>query len=129
MAHHQSDFEDLHDTLSEFDGDIASEMDGLGELGSVRSVWSGELEDLPVDAWGSEDLLLSDDMFGDGLEFEREMLCEAMESSGGGNVVDGHQGVMARDGSSPTPASIASEFEEIGAEGFNVECLMPEPWS
>jgi hypothetical protein len=125
----ESDFEDLHDTLSEFDGDMASEMDGLGELGSVRSVWSGELEDLPVDAWGSEDLLLSDDMFGDGLEFEREMLCEVMESSGGGNVVDGHQGVMARDGSSPTPASIASEFEEIGAEGFNVECLMPEPWS
>lgn len=131
----ESDFEDLQNILSDFDGDIASEMSDLGELGnlgSMRSVWSGQLENLPVDAWDSEGLLLGDsesDLFGDGLELEMGMLYQVMESSGGGNVVDGHQRVMSRDGSSPTPASIASEFEEIGAEGFDVECLMPELWS
>jgi hypothetical protein len=124
----ESDFEDIHDTLSEFDGNIASEMDDLDEIGSMRSLWSGELEDLPVDAWNSEDLLLSDDMFGDGLELEREMLCEVAEFSGGGDVLDRHRRVLSQDDSGSTPASIASEFEEIGAEGFNVECLMLEPW-
>jgi hypothetical protein len=131
----ESNFEDLHDTLSEFDGDITSEMGdlgNLGNLGSMRSVWSGQLENLPVDAWDSEGPLLSDsesDLFGDSLELEMGMLCEVMESSGSRNFIDGHQRVMSRDGSSPTPAAIASEFEEIGAEGFDVECLMPELWS
>jgi hypothetical protein len=127
----ESDFKDLHDTLGEFDGDIASGMDDLGVLGSMRSAWSGELEDLPVDAWDSEDLLLSDsefDMFGDGLELEEGMLCEVVEFGGGDNVVDGHRRAMSRDGSDCTPASNTSEFEEIGTVRFDVECLLPDPW-
>ena len=128
----ESDFKDLHDTLSEFDGDIASEMDSLDELGSMRSLWSGRLEDLPVDSWESENPLLSDsesDMLGDGLELESGILCEVMKFRGGINIVNGHQGVMSRDGSSSTPTSMTSEFEEIGTEGFDAECLTPDPWS
>jgi hypothetical protein len=127
----ESDFEDLHDTLGESGGDIASEMDSLDELGSMRSLRGGELEDPPVDAWDFESVLLSDsesDMLGDGLELGRGILCEAMAFSGG-NFVDGHPRVTSQDGSSSTPTSMISEFEEIGTVGFDVECLTPDPWS
>jgi hypothetical protein len=127
----ESDFEDLQDTLSESDGDISSEMDNLDELGCMRSIWSGELEDRPVDPWDSENLLLIDSesgMFADGLELEEGMLCEVMELGGGDNVVDCYRRAMSRDGTDCTPASITSESEEIGTVGFDVECLMPDPW-
>jgi hypothetical protein len=124
----ESDFEDLHDTLSEFGGDIPSD----DKLGSMRSLRGGELEDPLVDAWDLESVLLSDpesDMFGDGLELEMGMLCEVMELNGGGNVVDRHQRAMSCDGLVSSPTSMTSEFEEIGTVGFDAECLMPDPWS
>jgi hypothetical protein len=128
----ESDFEDIHDTLSEFGGDIASEMDSPDGIGSMRSFQGGESGDPPVDAWDLESVLLSDpesDMFGDGLELEMGMLCEVMELNGGGNVVDRHQRAMSCDGLVSSPTSMTSEFEEIGTVGFDAECLMPEPWS
>jgi hypothetical protein len=106
-------------------------MDNLDELGCMRSTWSGELEDRPVDPWDSENLLLIDSesgMFADGLELEEGMLCEVMELGGGDNVVDCYRRAMSRDGTDCTPASITSESEEIGTVGFDVECLMPDPW-
>lgn len=122
----ESEFEDLDDTLSEFNDEIAGEIDDLGEVESMHSGWIGGLQDCLADRWHLEDLLLNDaesDMLGGGLEFDRRTLCEFAEPSHGDNVVDRPQRAISWDGSEITPASIISEFEEIG---LDFEGLMPE---
>ena len=112
----ESDFESLDDTLSEFDDEIAGEIDDFSELGSMLSCWDGDLEDPPTDRWDSEDLLLNGPepkLFFEDLEPQSGMLCEVREFCGGGDVGDYYEGVILWNGSNSPPASVTSEFEEI----------------
>jgi hypothetical protein len=132
----ENDFEDLDDTLSEFNDEVAGEFDDLSDHGSMYSGWIGDLEDPPTNGWNLEDLLLHEsepDLLGEDLEFESEMLCEVMEFSDGGNNganhADRHPRVVPWHNLNSIPASVTSEFEEIGTVGFDVEGSMLEPCS
>jgi hypothetical protein len=75
-----SDFEDLDDTLSEFNDEVAGEIDYLSELGSTHSAWIDDLKDCLVDHWDSGDFSLGNiesDMLGEDFEprnWEEEVL-------------------------------------------------------
>jgi hypothetical protein len=126
----ESDFEDLDEALSEFNDEVAGEFDDPSELGSMRSGWIGDLEDPPTDGWDFEDLLLHEsepDLLGEELEFDSVMICEVMDFSDGDNHGGNHPRAASWHNSTPTPASVTSEFEEIGTVGFDVEDLILEP--
>jgi hypothetical protein len=112
----ESDFEDLDDTLSEFNDEVAGESHDLSELGSLCYGWIGGLENCLTDRWDSEDILLNGsepDLLFEDLEPESGMLCEVMEFGGGGKVGDRYEGVILWNGSNSPPDSVTSEFEEI----------------
>jgi hypothetical protein len=125
-----SDFEDLDDALSEYNDEVAGKFDGLSELGSMHSGWIGDLEDRLTDRWDSKDLLLNEsdpDLLGEDLELGTGVVCEVMEFSDGGNRGGNHPRAASWHNSNSTPASVTSEFEEIGTVGFVVEGPILEP--
>ena len=128
----ERDFEDLHETLSEFDEEATDEMDDLGELEYVRSDWSGGLEDRLLDHWDLGDFSPSDfefEMLGEDLEFEERKLCSVVELDDDSNLIHCHQGIMSRDGSCSPLDLIDPEFREIETVEYDVESLMAEPCS
>lgn len=124
----ESDFEDLHDTLSELDEEATGEMDDLNDLGCMQSGWTGETEDCLLDYWDSRDFSPSEvesEMLGEDLVIEESELCSGVEPGDGSNFVSCHQETMLWDGLDPASDLINADFREIETVGFDMEYLLP----